>query len=135
MWKEDLKEFDPSSVESAFKKYRTENKFMPMPSDLIKILKPQRNKEDHANYITALVIEAIKDFGYADPERARRHIGESGWHAVNCYGGWEYVCQHVGTNKLPIGMFRAQFRDSVKSDHDHQTNRALLDQVKMKELE
>ena len=116
MYAHDLREFSYEEIERAFEIYRDDpaNKFPPMPAALKKILRPQIDPHSIANDVASKVHGAVSKFGWNQPQAARAHIGEIGWEVVREYGGWEYICQHLGL-ALDIGTFRAQVRETVKA--------------------
>lgn len=96
------------------KKYRTipENKFFPLPSQLIDLLRPNVSGIDEANEVANLIIKAMSSCGYTNPEKARASIGSLGWEVVLRLGGWTQVCQNTMNNE--VGIFRAQIRGLVE---------------------
>ena len=116
MYVEDLSDLAEQDVINAYQIYRKNprNKTAPLPSAIREIVRPEIDDETYAISTASLVLEAVSRFGWSDPTKARAHIGEIGWAAVNRFGDWLYVCENLGVKIQPT-TFQAQIRDIVKS--------------------
>ncbi len=112
-----LREFDLQKVIQAFDKFMVSNKTNrpPTPAHIIELINPIESLAAKADIIISRIETAIRRFGYTEPEEAKEYIGELGWQIVQFRGGWNYLCQHLGTNLLPGGTFHAQARETVKA--------------------
>lgn len=116
---EDIKSFcnEPARVLAALTEYRlkTKQNRPPLPSDLLRILKPEIDPDKAGNEIASRIFKAISLFGYTTPGEAKKYLGDEVWELVIRFGGWSYICQNLGTNRLPNSTFFAQIRDTAKS--------------------
>lgn len=109
---DDLKYFSYAEILVAIKKYRqaaNSNRF-PLPNDLIKIINPIVDNKSQAIEAASRIVEAVGTFGWPNQTAARDYIGELGWRVVERIGGWQYICENLGT-ELNLGTFTAQARD------------------------
>lgn len=83
----------------------------PLPADLRELCGAAVDDKTVALDASSLVIGAVSRFGIYQQRAAREHIGEPGWTAVERIGGWEYLCQNLGTRTLPLTTVQAQVRD------------------------
>lgn len=105
-------------VSVACKKYIDDpaNEFFPRPmSKLIALVRSPVSQEALAHDSASKIKQAVSDCGYSDPIAARAFIGEIGWEIVRRSGGWSFICENLGTNKMPVLTFYAQSRDLAKS--------------------
>lgn len=112
MFLDDLSEFSYAEILIAIRKYRklpTSVRF-PLPNELIKIMRPEIDNKSQAIEAASRIIEAVNVFGWPNPEQAKTYIGELGWRVVERIGGWQYICENLGTT-LNLGTFTAQARD------------------------
>lgn len=115
------KELDDSGlmiekIANAFRSFRLESgrRLMPMPSDIIAKANPKADHESLALDSAARIIQAVSKYGYPNPEHAKNFIGELGWHAVQRFGGWQYICENLGVKINQQTLF-AQARDLLKA--------------------
>lgn len=115
MMADDLKEFSLAEVSSAYKKYRLDpkNRTMPLPGQIIQMIKPVATNDAKAREITARIMDAFGRHGWSNAELARQYIGEVGWDIVQTSGGWSYLCQEYGVSIQPT-TFMAQTRSRVQ---------------------
>lgn len=113
MFAADLADLPAAKVVEAYQTYRRDpkNRTFPLPAQIREIVSPTASPESIARDSAARIPEAIRLFGYNWPDKARKHIGEPGWVAVQRFGGWEHVCQHHGTSNMNALTFQAQARD------------------------
>jgi hypothetical protein len=110
MYAEDLAGLTPAELVHACREYRRnpQNKFFPLPSSLISIVRPVETELDLGNDVASRIIGAVSRFGsYRGPE-ARAHIGEIGWECVKRFGGWVTICSEL-TDDTKTAIF-AQLR-------------------------
>lgn len=114
MYAEDLSEFPFEEVSRAMDSYRKNpnNKFFPIPAQLVEIMRPGVDDQSEAVEVSGRIWEAIGKFGRDAPARAKSFVGEVGWHVVQRMGGWAAVCEVIAEDG---GIFRAQMREIAKS--------------------
>lgn len=107
----------PHLLIDAYKRFTEVSKFnrFPTPAEIYGMIKPELSVEDESNLIATKIRQAISKCGYADPEGARRFIGEVGWNIVRRFGGWVYICENHGDLLNPL-TFHAQCRDITKAE-------------------
>lgn len=117
MYVDDFSDYNTQRVIEAYKAYRKnpKNTRAPLPSQIISILNPEINDDAQAVSIAARVIESVSKFGWCNSQDAKNHIGEIGWRAVTAFGGWQYVCENLGT-EIQLSTFNAQIRDITKAE-------------------
>lgn len=115
MYSEDLLDLTPEELTVAVKCYRTnpENKFFPLPAQLIEEIKPHMDERDDARDVSNLVIAAVSRYGYTNPKEAEKSLGSLAWEVIRRMGGWQSLCENLTTAN--IGMFRAQIRDYAET--------------------
>lgn len=103
---------------SAIKSYRDDqkNSFFPAPAKLAPYLRPTISKESQAQEIASRIIESVPKFGYTKTgyHLAKDYIGSIGWVVVQRFGGWQPLCEDLGS-KIQITTFLAQAREIIKS--------------------
>lgn len=82
----------------------------PSPAELREIILPTIPTLTTAREAASRAIEAVSKFGWCNSADARSYIGELGWKGVERFGGWQYVCENLGTT-LDVTIFQAQLRD------------------------
>ena len=109
MYSEDLEEFTLEEIGLAIQAVRRNpaQKFFPLPASLREEI--VGNARDEALEASNRILEGMTRFGYTNPERAKQFIGELGWRVVEREGGWQYLCQRVQGDDLPI--LKAQWRE------------------------
>lgn len=107
----------PHLLIDAYKRFTEVSKFnrFPTPAEIYGMIKPELSVDDEANLIATKIRQAISRCGYADPEGARKFIGEVGWNIVRRFGGWTYICENHGDLLNPL-TFHAQCRDITKAE-------------------
>jgi hypothetical protein len=110
MYAEDLAELTPQQLVSACREYRKnpQNKFFPLPSALIALVKPVETELDLGNDVASRIIGAVSKFGSYRGAEARAYIGETGWECVKRFGGWVTICSEL-TDDTKTSIF-AQLR-------------------------
>lgn len=106
----------PHLLIDAYKRFTEVSKFnrFPTPAEIYGMIDPELSVEDEANLIATKIRQAISRCGYADPEGARKFIGDVGWNIVIRFGGWLYICENHGELLNP-STFHAQCRDVAKA--------------------
>lgn len=115
MFYEDLSVLNFDELKKAIMLYRQnpEFKFMPLPAQLIAIIRPHVDPIDDARDVANLILDAVSRFGWTNPESARNHIGQLGWEVVNRMGTWQHLCETLSNDNE--GMYRAQIRDYAQT--------------------
>lgn len=116
-WVQALSELDLSELRKAMAFYRTEKgrRQMPMPADFKARIQPAVDPRMQAVDAASRVQGAVVKFGWQQRDAARHFIGELGWIAVGRFGGWQRVCELLGTRDLPLSTFQAQVRDLLEA--------------------
>ncbi|NDC55523.1 MAG: hypothetical protein EBZ69_01685 [Alphaproteobacteria bacterium] len=110
MYAEDLSCLSRDELVKACQEYRKnpENKFFPLPSALIGIVRPVETDLDLGQDVSSKVIKAVSKFGSYRAEEAKKFIGEIGWECVQRMGGWKTFCSELTEDTK--GIFNAQIR-------------------------
>lgn len=110
MYAADLSRFTDSDVEWAMNMYRSDPKSrtMPLPAQLIEILRPAVDDESLAIEAATRIIGAVRKFGYVNAQEAQVYIGPVGWRVVELNGGWSNMCKQMHDDQIPI--LRAQYK-------------------------
>lgn len=118
MYFQDLCDLDTELVIQAYQNYRRNprNKTAPLPSMIRDILCPGIDSDTLAISTASKVTEAVSKFGWNNFLDAREYIGELGWAAAKRFGDWTYVCENLGTSKIPLTTFQAQIREIAKAE-------------------
>lgn len=100
----------------ALEKYTkdSKNKYFPTPMSLTEYLDPKLDDSDNAKLLSLKINEAVSKFGYSNYELAINFIGPIGKRVVERFGGWNYLCENLGSN-IQTGMFIAQAREVIIS--------------------
>ena len=103
---------DPQRVLAALRVYAKTTKIqkMPTPAQILEIINPTINTAGQAREAAARLIQAVRKFGYTNPDGAQAFVGPLGWRVVERLGGWTYICENLGT-RLAQDTFYAQARD------------------------
>ncbi len=106
------------NILSAILNYRNnqKNSMFPSPAKLAQYLSPTISPDAQAQEIASRIIEAVPKFGYVKSgyQPAKEHIGNIGWVVVKRFGGWQPLCEDLGS-KIPVTTFLAQAREIIKS--------------------
>ncbi len=86
----------------------------PLPADIRSMVNPELDKEAEAREASSRVTSAISKFGWNNPEDAKKFVGTLGWHIVERFGGWNYICQNIGVT-IDLTTFQAQAREIAKA--------------------
>lgn len=134
MYAEDLSDLDPAEVLDAYKTYRRDpkNKTMPLPAHIREIIQPTVSPDAMAREIAGRCMEAVKEFGWPSPEKARAFIGEEGWSVIRSVGGWQHFCEELGVEINPQ-TFYAQCRERVRDQI--QFNRGQIQKAYVEKIE
>jgi hypothetical protein len=97
MYAEDLSGLTPAELVHACREYRRnpQNKFFPLPSALVAIVRPVETELDLGNDVASRVIGSVSKFGSYRGSEARAYIGEIGWECVQRFGGWVTICSEL----------------------------------------
>lgn len=122
-------DLDPDRVLAELRRWVQESRRMtfPLPGELRHMIIPQVDPDAMAREIAGRCVDAIKRFGWPQPENAREYIGEHGWTAIEHSGGWMHFCREHGVGIDP-GIFSAQARETIKGRIVHgadNINRAI----------
>jgi|GEM_PF-5036285 len=117
MYAEDLADLDVAACVDAYNRWRRnpKNRTFPLPAHIRELVNPEEfvSNESQAREIAGRVCGAVPKFGYANANAARLYIGPEGWSAVQRQGGWQYLCEQLGSNINPA-IFQAQLRDLIE---------------------
>ena len=92
------------------------NRQMPMPAQIIAMIKGEPVSAHAIGVeLASRAMNAVRLYGWNNEGTARHYIGEDGWAAIIRFGDWGYICQHLGTDVLPLTVFCAQARGIVES--------------------
>lgn len=86
----------------------------PTPGQIREKIMPTLDAKDLARETALRIRHAVGKFGWPNPRDAADFIGPDGWSVVMQYGGWQHVCENLGTN-IPEASFIAQCRDAIES--------------------
>jgi hypothetical protein len=89
-------------------------KRFPLPGEIISAAKPALSERDEAIWRLERIKEAIRQYGWAQPEQAREWLGDVLWADVRSMGGWMYLCSSPEAN-LNDSTIYAQRRDQLTS--------------------
>lgn len=125
MYAEDLSELTPEQLVKACKEYRRNpaNKFFPLPSALIAIVKPVESDLDIGQDVASKVIGAVSKFGSYRSAEAREFIGDIGWECVKRFGGWVTLCSELSEENK--SMIFAQIRGLAQTVNKKAINGTL----------
>ena len=100
----------------ALEKYTgdSKNKFFPTPIALREYLDPKLDESDNAKLLSLKINESVSRFGYSNYELAMNYLGPIGKRVVERFGGWNYLCENLGSN-IQVGTFIAQAREVIVS--------------------
>lgn len=87
----------------------------PSPAEIREKVRPTPQDKDIAVNTTMRVVEAVKKFGWPNPEDARKFVGEAAWKVVCSFGGWMYICENLGAS-ISLTTFIAQCRDALTAE-------------------
>lgn len=112
----DLEDLPAPAVKAALESYRKNPKSLTWPrvAQIRAIVNPVQSPESLANEAASRIRQAISDFGWIAPVKARAFIGELGWKVVERSGGWQYLCENHGVELSPL-TFHAQARDLARA--------------------
>ena len=116
LYAEVLQSESVEKLAEAFKHFRHKpgQKFLPMPADILAFCNPKGDPDSDAREAAARIVQAVGKFGYMQGSAASKFIGSLGWRVVERIGGWQYLCENLGTN-IDVTTFTAQARDLCKA--------------------
>lgn len=118
MYTADLSDLPPHKVLAGYAQYRRNpaNRTFPLPAQIRELVNPEEfvAVEAQAREIAARVVGAVPKFGWNNVRGARSYIGEIGWGIVERQGGWQHICENLGT-RMNATTFQAQVRDQADS--------------------
>lgn len=120
IWLDSLNDIDHDLVHMALRKWFNDPKATrpPTPGQIREIIFPQMNERNEAVEAASRIVAAAPKFGHqgkSNREAARAYVGELGWMAVERIGGWQYLCENLGTKVLPLTVAQAQLRDACEA--------------------
>ena len=118
-YEEALDDIKEHLVLEAIKSLVKSEKFMFTPAQIRDKIIGSPSEKDIGRNLAMKINQAIAKFGYPSPNQAREFIGEEGWKAVECWGGWGYLCTNVG-DTIELTNFIAQTRDLIESNFKSQ---------------
>lgn len=86
----------------------------PLPAEIRALAAPATDPDAEAREAISRVVAAVSKFGWSNADNARAFTGELGWHIVERFGGWSYLCQNLGVS-IDLTTFQAQGRDLAKA--------------------
>lgn len=114
-----LSQFPESAVLEAGRAYIRDpnNTRFPIPPHKIMVdhMPQKADVKDIARNTAMRIKESVSKFGWPNGEEARQYIGEEGWRCVLQMGGWNHLCENLGSS-IPESMFIAQARDAIESN-------------------
>ena len=119
MMAEDLLPYPVGDIEMAMREWRVcgpppgHKPRPPMPSDLIRIMRPTIDENAKANAFAATILRCVSKFGYTSPARAQDYMGPVAWQVVKMRGTWADLCRTVTVDNF--SSVHAQLRDSAKA--------------------
>ena len=117
MYVSDLSDLDVTSCIETYNRWRRNpsNKKFPLPAEIRELVNPGEFVaiESQAREIAARICGAVPRFGWNNAKQAELFIGPEGWSAVQRQGGWQYLCEQMGSNINPA-TFQAQIRDQIE---------------------
>ena len=125
MYTEDLMCLTPEELVTACREYRRnpQNKFFPMPSALIGIVRPVETELDLGQDVASKVIKCVSKFGSYRGQEAKAFMGDIGWECVGRMGGWSTLCAELTEDNK--GTFFAQIRGLAQTVHKKAMNGTL----------
>ena len=119
MYASDLADLNEARCIEAYQRWRRNpaNTRAPLPAQIREIVNPEEfvAVETQARELAARIVGAIPKFGWCNAKEARLYVGEVGWRIVERHGGWQYLCENVGTIINPA-VLQAQMRDQAEGD-------------------
>lgn len=117
-----------------YKLYRqnSKNRFFPIPASVIEIMRPEVSPDNLAREASARIVQAITKFGYDQGASARLFIGDLGWGVVQRFGGWQYLCENVGS-EINVNTFMAQARDLAIAHNELSESNVLGQPIQLPE--
>lgn len=119
MMAEDLLPYPVDEIDTAMREWRVcgpppgHKPRPPMPSDLIRIMRPTLDENAKANAIAATILRCVSKFGYISPSGAAEYMGPVAWQVVKMRGTWADLCRTVTVDNF--SLMHAQLRDSAKA--------------------
>jgi hypothetical protein len=86
--------------------------FFPSYAQLLQFIDPEPSASDKNDFIAGEIIASIRPFGSYQSKKAKEHLGELAWRAVEYMGGWQAICS---TDIENIGILRAQLKKAVNA--------------------
>jgi len=116
MFLEATSDLDQAKVLAALKNWVKVSKHMryPLPAEIREMIAPVVDDETIAKEIASRISQTVSSCGYSNQQAAKTLIGELGWAVVERWGGWQYICENLGTT-MDLGTFQAQARDLTKA--------------------
>lgn len=112
-WLDAVADMNADDVSGALRAWLNDPKAirLPTPGQIRAIVYPQVDPVTIGVQAASLMLNAVPKFGWQQSSAAKEYMGELAWLAVHRLGGWQYVCEYLGTRQLPLTMVQAQVRD------------------------
>lgn len=159
MMLDDLENYDFEKVMEGYRKYRSsaENKFFPLPAQIIGMINPELTKNESAIALADQVIKLISSKGYVweigignqdelffegkgqnfhnFQDALASYVGKENAKAILARSTWKSLCDE--SNESPVGVFKKQLVDSltVQLKRNNSENKLFLDEKISKLLE
>ena len=110
MYAHDVQDLDAQSVLNALSALRRDPKrrTCPLPAEVRAFLDRGAGVPS-AEQMAARIAGAVSTYGHTNTTRARAHLGEVAWAAVQDMGGWHALCRRL--QSAEISTFTAQTRE------------------------
>lgn len=116
MYAEDLADLPAAKCIEAYQLYRRnpKNVHFPLPAQIRGLVAPAEHisAESKARETAGRICGAVAKYGWNNWAEAKVYIGAEGWEVIRRQGGWQHVCENLGTNINPTA-FQAQIRDML----------------------
>ena len=155
---DDLENYHVDLILEGYRRYRSnhENRFFPLPAQIIEMIDPKASKQDMALDVTEKIIALIRKRGWVwqegtlldghkvyegkngnlfrtFDEAVVDELGELGLQIVKRKVSWASICEE--SNESPIGVFKKQLADSANLNIKQQSQEALaLDAPEIQKL-
>jgi len=105
-------------LSAALEKYQLEDTTgrVPMPAKLASYVKSKEpSTEELAKKDADDIPMLVRQCGWTDGQSAKEQMSYHAWNFVMAQGGWQHICENLGTEYMPIGVFVSQAYESCKA--------------------
>jgi len=105
-------------LDAALELYRREDKLNRAPTlaHILEYTKPkQPSIEELAKKDADDIPMLVRQCGWTDGQAAKEQMSHHAWNFVMAQGGWQHICENLGTEYMPIGVFVSQAYESCKA--------------------